>query len=124
MRIEEDRRNKKAAEEAEKAVRRAEASGTVESVVVTQSTPIVSSGSGDHARIQIRLPPPQPALKFTFDSPKTTTLAQLKKNIADAIGKPCGDLFQTVPPRTFTSADDEKTLFELELCPSASLLLK
>ena len=123
--IEEDRLNKKAAEEAEKALRRAEASGAQESVVIAPNAHIVSSGNADHARIQIRLPPPQPALKFTFDSPKTTTLAELKQKIAEAIGKSsCGDLFQTVPPRTFTSADDGKTLFELELCPSASLLLK
>lgn len=123
--IEEDRKNKKAAEEAERALRNAQPGATDSVVISAPSVAATATASTDHARIQIRLPPPGQPLKFTFDSPKTTTLADLKAKISEALGgKSVGDLLQTFPTRTFTSADDKKTLFDLELCPSASLSLK
>ena len=121
--IEEDRKNKKAAEEAERALRNA-APGAIENVVIAPP-PVTSTIAADTSRIQVRLPPPAQPLKFTFSSPKTETLADLKAKISEAIGgKPVGDLLQTFPTRTLSAADDRKTLFELDLCPSASLSMK
>ncbi len=121
--IEEDRKNKKAAEEAERALRNA-TPGATENVVIAP-TPVTPTISADNARIQVKLPPPAQALKFSFDSPKTTTLADLKAKISEAIGgKPVGELLQTFPTRTLSAAEDEKSLFDLCLCPSASLSMK
>lgn len=116
--IEEDRAARKKIDENEK-LRRA---GEVHAEAVTAAIPLTPATS---ARIQIKLPAPATPLKFTFDSPSTTLLSDLKAKIEEATGsKMRGDLMQMAPPRTFTSADNDKTLAELELCPSASLQLK
>jgi hypothetical protein len=121
--IEEDRKSKKANEEAERALRNA-ASAATENVVISAPS-VVPTIAADHARIQVRMPPPAQPLKFAFDSPKTETLADLKAKISESIGgKSVGDLLQTFPTRTLSAADDKKTLFELGLCPSASLSMK
>ena len=123
--IEEDRKNKKAAEEAERAIRNSQP-GAVETVVIPSTATMTPPNNAvDHARIQVRLPPPAQPLKFSFDNPKTATFADLKARISEALGgQKVGNLLQTFPTRTITSADDASTLYDLGLCPSASLSLK
>lgn len=125
--IEEDRENKRRQIEAEKA--RSEGvrdiSVAVESAATPSTLPTLPSTS---ARIQIKLPPPHPPLKFLFDSPSTATLKDLK----DRIKSECpanlkinlNELMQTFPTHVFTKKEDEMSLSELGLAPSATLMLK
>lgn len=132
--IEEDRVNKAKQIEAEKAKNRLSGVNAVndeilESAVMTDA-PVasISSSNINSARIQIRLPPQHNKLplKLTFDSPSTQTLKDLKDRIkveCPSLGSADG-LMQTFPTRLFGEAEDQCTLSELGLAPSASLILK
>lgn len=126
--IEEDRANKKAQIEAEKA----KAMGVNQDIIMTSSAVVDSIESTSNcastcARIQIKLPPPNPPMKLTFSSPSTETFKDLKLRIqAESSGsvRSVGELIQTFPTRVFSKEDDDKTLNELGLAPSATLILK
>lgn len=127
--IEEDRENKKRQIEAEKAKLAGSSAVDCEPVVVVVDSVPIASHSASCARIQIKLPAPNPPLKLTFDAPSTQTLRDLKDRIklecpAGVIKTPSVELMQTFPTRMFGNADDACTLSELGLAPSASLILK
>lgn len=128
--IEEDRENKKRQIEAEKA-KLAGTTATGADSVQIESVPVSTSAASlsTSARIQVKLPPPNVPLKLTFDSPSTQTLKDLKERIKSecppgVIKNNNVELMQTFPTRIFGKDEDNCTLNELGLAPSASLILK
>ena len=126
MRIEEDRENKKRQIEAEKA-KLTDVSDNVEKVLIESVPMSQNPTTSTSARIQIKLPAPNPPLKLTFDSPTTQTLKDLKERIKSecpSIKTSSFELMQTFPTRILGKDDDGTSLSELGLAPSASLILK
>ena len=126
MRIEEDRENKKRQIEAEKA-KLTDVSDNVEKVLIESVPMSHNPTTSTSARIQIKLPAPNPPLKLTFDSPTTQTLKDLKERIKSecpSIKTSSFELMQTFPTRILGKDDDGTSLSELGLAPSASLILK
>ena len=125
--IEEDRNNKKAQIEAEKAKLLASTSTSNEQEFVNKNEPeqFKSSNCGS-ARIQVKVSSLNLALKFTFDSPSTQTLKDLKERIKLECPtiKAVNEFMGTFPTRHFGEADNECSLNELGLAPSATLILK
>lgn len=119
--IEEDRANKKRQIELEKSQMLNNYEKIEQQVNVN-----CSSSSSSSARIQIKLPAPNAPLKLTFDSPERETLKDLKDRIRAAYpeAKSQMELLQTFPTRVFGSGEDQCTLNELGLSPSASLILQ
>lgn len=125
--IEEDRENKRRQIEAEKAKAASSVDVDVtEDKVEISNVPTNIATTSSSARIQVKLPPPNPPLKLTIDSPDTFTLKDLKSRIKEDCPsvKNVNELMQTFPTRIFSKSDDEMTLNELGLCPSATLILK
>lgn len=125
--IEEDRNNKKAQIAAEKAkLMKSNEDENEDVVVINNNEPEQLKTLSSSSRIQVKLPMPYPTLKLTFDSPCTQTLKDLK----DKIKANCPDiksikeLMGTFPTRSFGEKDDECSLSELGLIPSATLILK
>lgn len=121
--IEEDRENKKKQIESEKA----KLSTCLDEIPSKEPTFFPTSNSNSSvARIQIKLPSPIPPLKLIFESPSSETLKSLKDRILSecpSINK-IDELMQTFPTKIFNKSDDEKTLTELGLSPSSTLILK
>lgn len=88
-----------------------------------QTTPHQPSHVTDQARIQVRVPS-GPPLKFSLAS--ATKLSQLIDQIADEGQLPKNKVvLQTVfPVKVFGKGDLQRSLAELELCPSATLIAK
>lgn len=124
--IEEDRINKKNQIEAEKAKAAMSVDNQNDEVVIAPVNQEPTKINSTSARIQIKLPAPSAPLKLTFDSPSTQTLKDLKDRIRAeySAARPQMELMQTFPTRVFGAAEDECTLNELGLAPSASLILK
>lgn len=83
-------------------------------------TPVTSDSNV--ARIQFRLPNGNPHTG-QFDS--TSTLGALRSYVVDNIELPFRNfaLSTTFPRRDLTAVDDDKTLLELELVPTAVVLI-
>lgn len=124
--IEEDRINKKNQIEAEKAKTAISVDNQMDEVVIAPVYQESTKINSNFARIQIKLPSPSAPLKLTFDSPSTQTLKDLKDRIKAeySAARPQMELMQTFPTRVFGAAEDDCTLNELGLAPSASLILK
>jgi hypothetical protein len=92
-------------------------------VFVKPTTPHQPSHITDQVRIQVRVPS-GPPLKFSLAS--ETKLNQLIDQVVDQGKLPKGKVvLQTVfPVKVFAGGDLHRTLAELELCPSATLIAK
>ena len=123
--IEEDRENKKRQIEAEKMKMSGISSLDTVPVNITPIIPVAATNSTS-ARIKIKLPAPQLPIQLTFESPATETFKDLRLRVETDCNKTnVTELMQTFPTRLLTmDADDEKTLNELGLSPSAILILK
>ncbi|KAH8929046.1 hypothetical protein BT69DRAFT_1329068 [Atractiella rhizophila] len=77
------------------------------------------------ARLQIRLPPSNPAPPITFTLPAETTLGQLANMVAEQTGMRVVDVKFSIPfPRkVFSAGEMSKSLGELGLTPSSVLML-
>ena len=124
--IEEDRANKKRQIESEKAKLAGRIEAETVQIAINPVIPVNPVSSSSSARIQIKLPPPNLPLKLTFESPSTQTLKDLKTRIKSEypLSTSSMELMQTFPTRIFGKDDDNCTLNELGLSPSASLILK
>lgn len=90
--------------------------------VVLSSAPAVVT---DQVRIQIRLPESGlTAPRYTLDS--SSTLKELKERLVQEHGLPAHKLvlMTTFPAKTFGEQEMKKTLAELGLCPSATLIAR
>lgn len=79
----------------------------------------------DQVRIQIRLPESGMAVpRYTLDS--KSTLKDLKEKLVKEHGLPSHKLvlMTTFPVKTFEESEMTKTLAELGLCPSATLIAR
>ncbi|KAK4050007.1 hypothetical protein OIV83_003831 [Microbotryomycetes sp. JL201] len=91
-----------------------------------QSKPLAAtsssiSSSAQTTRLQIRLPSGGQPLNHTV--PSTSTLADVKSWVGEKTGLGSGFAFSSVFPRkTYSAADESKTMTELGLAPSASPL--
>lgn len=92
-------------------------------VLVKPMTPHQPSHITDQVRIQVRVPS-GPPLKFNLAS--STKLGQLVDMVVDQGKLPKNKVvLQTVfPIKVFGKEDLQRTLAELELCPSATLIAK
>lgn len=92
-------------------------------VLVKQTTPHQPSHVTDQVRIQVRVPS-GPPLKFNLAS--TTKLNHLIDRVVDEGKLPKSKVvLQTAfPVKVFSDDDLQRTLAELELCPSATLIAR
>jgi UBX domain-containing protein 1/4 len=92
-------------------------------VLVKPTTPHQPTHVTDQTRIQVRVPS-GPPLKFNLAS--STKLTELIDMVAKQGGltKNKMTLQAAFPVKVFGSADLQHTLADLELCPSATLIVK
>lgn len=89
---------------------------------MAQARATAASVDMSKARIQFKLPTGN-SIANTFDA--TSTLASLRTYVSQNVQLPFKQFSMSAffPRRDFTSADDDKTLAELELVPSSVILI-
>lgn len=120
--IEDDRRRMKEKSEDEK--RRAQGIVHIDADQPKQLVSEASTIASDTARLQIRLPDGR-ALRETV--PSTSNLRELLATVESKSGLPARShvLMIALPPRTFdVSTEGSKSMVELGLCPSATLIYR
>jgi len=123
--IEEDKKARAEKAAKEKALREGKTvpTGPPEPVAAVASSSGSSSKTHTSARLQIRLPNGGQPLTMTFESAQT--LSDVAAFITEKTGY-TSNSFQlsiTYPRKTFTSADYSKSLADLQLVPSAVLIV-
>ncbi len=125
--IEQDRIDKKMKDLEEKNRKEGDSSLIQESSVINPLKG--SSNSSSSCRIQVKLPDGS-ALKFSFDNPSIMTFGELKQKIFNEVPSNISSslhklkLMSTFPTIVYDSKDDKKSLVDLNLTPSASLMFK
>ncbi|KAM0786167.1 hypothetical protein ACM66B_006974 [Microbotryomycetes sp. NB124-2] len=101
----------------------ASASAQTKPLAAAAAASTSSSSASAQTRLQIRLPAGGQPLNHTVDS--TSTLADVKQWVGERVGLGSAFAFSSVFPRkTYSAADESKTMAELGLAPSAVLMLQ